>query len=96
MDFTALEIQHFLSRMVGFYIKSLGIYLGNLGKNIDLKYTCKVAPFIPYFTKNKKYYVYNLIQTFKISLVYIQSKAQSSICSSVGNNNYNQFHVNGK
>ena len=52
-----------------------------------------VASFTPYFTKNKKYYAYNSIQTFKRSQVYIQSKAPSSICCSVRNNNYNPFHV---
>ena len=41
------------------FVKSLGIYLGNLGKNFDEKETCKVVPFTPYFTKNKKYYVCN-------------------------------------
>ena len=55
----------FLPRLVGFYIKSLCIYLGNLGKNIDENKTSKVAPFAPYFTKNKKYYVYNSIQILK-------------------------------
>ena len=44
----------FLLRLEGFYIKSLGIYFGNLGKNFDKKWTCKVAPITPYFTKNKK------------------------------------------
>ena len=86
----------FLPRLVGFYINSLGIYLGKLGKNIDEKLICKVAPFTPYLSKNEKYYVYKSIQTFKRSLVYIQSKAPSSICSSVRNNNYNPFHVHDK
>ena len=36
----------FLPRLAGLSIKSLCIYF-------------KVAPFAPYFTKNKKYYVYN-------------------------------------
>ena len=67
--------------------------MGNLGKNIDEKQTCKVAHFTPYFTKNKKYYVYNSIQNFKRSLVYIRSKASFSICSSVRNDNYNPFRV---
>ena len=49
----------FLLRLAGFYIKSLGIYFGNLNKNVDKKYTCKFALFTPYFTKNKTYYVYN-------------------------------------
>ena len=40
----------FLPRLVDFYIKSLGINLSNLSKNIDEKKTCKVAPFTPYFT----------------------------------------------
>ena len=82
-----------LPRLVGFYIKSLGIYLGNLGKNIDEKQTCKVTPSTPYFTKNKTYYVYNSIQNFKRSVVYIQNKVSSSTCSSVRNNNYNPFQV---
>ena len=43
--------------------------------------------------RKKKYYVYNSIQNFKRSVVYIQSKAPSSICSSVRNNNYNPFQV---
>ena len=40
----------FLPRLVDFYIKSLGINLSNLSKNIDEKKTCKVAPSTPYFT----------------------------------------------
>ena len=48
----------FLPRLAGFYINSLGIYFGNLGKNFDEKLTCKDAPFTSNFTKNK-YYVYN-------------------------------------
>ena len=86
----------FLPRLAGFYINSLAIYLGNLSKNIDEKEICKVAPFTTYFTKNKKYYVYNSIQNFKRLLVYIQSKAPSSICSSIRNDNYHLFHVDGK
>ena len=86
----------FLPRLVGFYIKSLGIYLGKLGKNINEKWTCNVAPFTLYFTKNKKYYVCNSIQTFKRLLVYIQGKAPSSICNSMRNNNYNPFHLHAK
>ena len=40
--------------------------------------------------------VYNSIQTFTRSLVYIQRKAPSSICSSVRNNNRNPFHLHYK
>ena len=80
----------FLPRLVRFYIKSLGI---NLGKKIDEKLTCTVGPFTPISSEIEKYYAYNSIQTFKKSLVYIQKKAPSSICSSVRNNSYNPFHV---
>ena len=45
---------------------------------------------------NKKYYVYNSIQNFKRTLVYIQSKAPSFICSSVRNDNDNLFHIHEK
>ena len=86
----------FLQRLVGFYFKNLVIYLGSFGKNIDKKQTCKVAPFTPYFIKNKKHYVYNSIQIFKRSLVYIQSKLPSSICSSMRNNNSNPFQIHDK
>ena len=40
--------------------------------------------------------VYNSIQNSTRSLVYIQSKAPSSICSSVRNDNYNPFHEHEK
>ena len=54
----------------------------------------KLDRFTPYFTKNKKYYVCNSIQNFKRSLVYIQSKAPSSICSSIRNDNPFHLHDN--
>ena len=96
IHFASALLRQKLPRLAGFYIKSLGIHFGNLGEKIGEKLTCKVAPFTPYFTKMEKYYAYNSIQTFKRSLVYIQSKAPSSICSSVRNNNYNPFHVHDK
>ena len=34
---SAFPRQCFLPRLAGFYVKSLGIYLGNLGKNFDKK-----------------------------------------------------------
>ena len=40
--------------------------------------------------------MYNSIQNFKRSVVYIQIKAPSSVCSSVCNDNYNPFHVHKK
>ena len=40
--------------------------------------------------------MYNSIKIFKISLGYIQSKAPSSIYSSMRNNNCNPFHVHDK
>ena len=55
---SAFPRQSFFPRLVGFYINSLGIYFGNLGKNFDEKLTCKDAPFTSNFTKNK-YSVYN-------------------------------------
>ena len=57
----------FLPRLVDFYIKSLGINLSNLSKNIDEKKTCKVAPFTPYFTENKKYCVQFNSKFYKIT-----------------------------
>ena len=60
IDFaSAFPGQSVFPRLAEFYVMSLGIYLSNLGKIFDEKETCKVAPFTPYFSKNKKYYVYN-------------------------------------
>ena len=40
--------------------------------------------------------MHSSIQNFKKSLVYIQSKAPSSVCGRVRNDNYNPFHINEK
>ena len=37
---------HFASALAGFYIKSLGIYFGNLGKNFDENKLVKLLPLL--------------------------------------------------
>ena len=74
----------FLPRLAGFYIKNLGICLSNLGKNFKKKKTCKLAPFTPYFTMNKKYYVYNYCCTnFVVHILLYAMQCALFLCQKV-------------
>ena len=90
---SALPQQCFCRGWQDFILRSLAFTLATSAKTSTTSKLVRLLSLSLCFTKNKKYYVYNSIQTFKKSLVFIQSKAPSFICSIMRNNNYNPFHV---
>ena len=90
---SALPRQYFCRGWEDFILRASAFTWATSAKTLTRSKLVRLLALLHIFTRNKKYYVYNSIQKFKRSLVYIQSKAPSSICSGVRNDNYNPFHV---